>query len=210
MALPGPKVPAVIATGILCLAVGAGLGILGMGRFGYHWKSEREAEAEEAQGGAPQGGPPGAGGMFGKDGGKGGKDGGKGGKGGKGGGGKGFGKAPSPKAELISLIDKLDVLTQKPLVVDLKGKEREKVREQLDALAKTEKLSNEDAQKHLDALLAALKDQRQTLEAAGYRWPGEAKAGSNFNPEMAPNPLTVEQPGVHLKALRERLEKTTS
>jgi hypothetical protein len=197
-------VPLAITAGVLCLVIGVGLGIGAMMYWGYKWEREPVESAGGPAGPGASGGP-GKGG-FGPPG--------KGGFGGKGKGGKGAGKgAPKggggPKADLISLVDKLDLATRKPL--SLTDEQRKKVRAQLDALADTEKLSNEEAQKRLDALLDVLKGQKEALEAVGFRWPGEAaKMPSGFNPEMAPNPLRVEQPGEHLKALQKRLAEGPS
>jgi hypothetical protein len=60
----------------------------------------------------------------------------------------------------------------KPLVVTLDDDQKAKVQEQLKGLESMEELTAEEAKTRLDALLAIVEDQRETLEAAGYRWPG--------------------------------------
>ena len=64
-------------------------------------------------------------------------------------------------------------------------------------------LTEEEAKAKLDALAAELKDYKSTLEAAGYRWPGDAAPQP---PASTGNPFK-EQAGQHLKALQERLAK---
>src|SRR6516164_3198185 len=114
------QVPAVIAAGLICLAVGAGGAVLTMMIMGYE-KKAGEPTPEEIQATAlamkGKGEDPQAvlrsGGMTGGQGGGMGKGGmGKGGmgKGGMGKGGMG-GFGPTPKTQLAQLVTKLDVLT---------------------------------------------------------------------------------------------------
>jgi hypothetical protein len=200
------QVPAVVASGLICLAIGAGGGVLTMMLLGYE-KKETEPTPEEVQAAAkemmgkgndPQAVIGGGGGMMGKGGGGGGmmgKGGGGGGMMGKGGGGMGGGMAkggggmakgggggfgPSPKTQLAQLVAKLDVLTEKPLSIDLTDDQRAKVREQIKGLASAEELSDDEATKRMNAMLEVLKDQKATLEAAGYRWPGEGGGAGGF------------------------------
>lgn len=134
------------------------------------------------------GGPGGAGGMAGMMGG------GPGGMGGRG---------PNPKVQLASLVVKLDQLTGKPLVIEFDDDRRAKVLEQVEGLTEPEELSDEEAQKRLDALLAIVEEHRPTLEAAGYRWPG---AGGGFSmPQDTPNPFREDSNAEHLRSLREDL-----
>jgi hypothetical protein len=179
-------VPAVVATGILCLAVGAGLGVLGMTFFGYQVTpvaaaggSQSSASTGAAPGGMPgmPGGGPGMGGM----------------------GGMGGFKGPSPKIQLASLVGKLGLLAEKPLTVSLNEDQKKKVREQLAGLDAKNELPDEDAKKRLDTLLDVLKDQKETLESAGYRWPGQ----KGFQrPPDDPNPFKAEKNAKALKSLQ--------
>jgi hypothetical protein len=189
VSLARANVPLAVASGVVCLALGIGAGVVGMTVFGYHWEPQ---EKEAGQGGGPPGGmmavmPKGKGKGKGKG-----------------------GQGPSPKVQLVSLVNRLDLLTAKPLVVRLDADQREKVREQLKGLDTMDRLSDEEAGKRLGALLDVLKDQRQALEAVGFQWPGQK--GKGFQPPLGliPNPLRVGPNEGHLKALQRRLEKPLS
>jgi hypothetical protein len=119
--------------------------------------------------------------------------------------GGGFGGPPSSRVQLATLIAKLDLLTGEPLTLKLTDAQRARLREQVRGLAEHEELSAEDATKRLDAILEIVKDQRTTLEAAGYRWPGQR--GGFRPPADRPNPFREEADGQHLKALEEHLAK---
>src|SRR5437764_98251 len=56
------------------------------------------------------------------------------------------------------------------------------------------------------ALLELLQNHRDTLEAAGYRWPGQAAGALPMGD--APNPFHEETNAQHLKGLQQRLGKT--
>jgi hypothetical protein len=197
-------VPALVASSIICLALGAAGGVAAMGVFGYHWEPKPKDTSGEPEGGAAammakmggpamgrSGGPPGMGGGRGMGGGPPGMG--------------GFGQ-PDPRGQLATLVAKLDVLTRKPLTVQLTEEQKTKVREQLRGLQDADSLSEEDAKKRLDALLDVVKDQRDTLEDAGYRWPGGG--GGGFRPPAnAPNPFKEGKTGEHLKSLEDRLGK---
>jgi hypothetical protein len=150
-----------------------------------------------------------SGGMMGGQGGGMGKGGmGKGGmgKGGMGKGGMG-GFGPTPKTQLAQLVTKLDVLTAKPLSIELTDDQRAKVREQIKGLASDEELSDDEAAKRMNAILDVLKDQKATLEAAGYRWPGEGGGFGGFGTPQPPNPFKEGKDAEHLKDLDARLAK---
>jgi hypothetical protein len=127
------------------------------------------------------------------------------GKGGMGKGGMGGGGA-QPKAQLAGLVDKLDLLTARPLAIQLTDEQRAKIAEQLKGLDEAKDLTDEEAKKRLDALMETLKPYRETLEAAGYRWPG-AGGGGGQQPPPPPNPFMEEKNNKHLKELQERLTK---
>lgn len=177
------KVPAIVATGVVCLVIGLGIGLLGATFFG------NPAPPAGAMEQGPPAGLPG-GGMA------------------KGGGPPGAGKAggfrgPSPKNQLVSLVNKLDLLTEKPLAVSLNAEQKKQVSERLKGLDALESLSDEDAKTRLDALLEVLKDHKGTLEAAGYRWPGQQFS----RPADVPNPFKDEKNAKALTALQERIGK---
>ncbi len=195
------KVPALVSVGLICFVGGLGAGAVGNAALGEFWKkSQKEAVANESAtkaGGEPgKMGPTGVmarPGMMGR---------GMGGRGGRGGG-------PSAKMQLAGLVTKIDQLTQKPLSVSLNDEKRAKLREQLAGLDKMEELSDDEAKKRMDAILEVVKDDRATLEAAGYRWPGQAGGGRGgmASPQPAPNPFTTAPNSKHLKSLQQRVAK---
>jgi hypothetical protein len=200
------KVPAIIACSIIFFALGLAIGAVGAAYLGFttegaaFWKKAGDAEAGDVPKGpmmppdakgpgqfAPKGGPGVPGGP-----------GGPGGKGGKG------GKGPSAKAQLNTLVTKLDILTQKPLTVNLDADEKKQVREQLKGLGELDQLTEDDAKQRLDGLLKALESQKEPLEAAGIRWPGSVAPGTP-SVNDAPNPFKDERSAKHLQALEQRL-----
>jgi len=206
------KVPMIIASSILCLVIGLGVGGLAGIFFGPKmppWLGgppEHVAEegngpppmAKGAGGGPPKGGmPPIGGGMPGF--------------GGKGGGGP---KGPTAKAQLNTLVAKLDALTEKPLTVTLDADQKKQIAEQLKGLDAMEELSDEEAKQRLDAILNVLKDQKQPLQATGFNWPGAGGGGGGggggFGQPQPLNPFKLEANGKHLQSLQERLEKPAS
>jgi hypothetical protein len=196
---PAVKIPLVVATGIICLAVGLGLGALGMTCFGYSWEKPPVGEKQKGppptmdpnRGGFPGMGNPGQGFPGG---------------GNPGQGNPGFGnRGASAKNQLVNLVTKLDLLTRKPLTISLKEDQQEELRKTLHGLDKLDELSTEEAQKRLSTVLAIVEKDKETLEAAGYRWPGQG--GGGFRPPAdTPNPFKDdEKNGTHLKSLQERL-----
>ncbi len=203
------SIPAGVVAGLAGLGTGTALGVVLMGLMGYQIKApESDNEPADASAGPRPGGggmmmgggPPGMGGMRGMPGG--------GMMGGRGGGPGGFGGfRPSSKAQLASLVGKLELLTSKPLTLELNAEQRQQVRKQLEGLADKEELSDEEAKKRLDALLEVLEDHKDTLTAVGFRWPGERGGGGGFGrPGQAPaNPFTAKAARKDLEALDRRL-----
>ena len=187
------KMPAIIVSSLACLVAGLGLGMLVMVSMGYQLERPAAPAAEEGGPGGMGGGKMAA--MMGK-----------GGMGGMGGGMGGMGGGAQPKAQLAGLVDKLDLLTAKPLAIQLTDEQRAKIAEQLKGLDQAKELTDEEAKKKLDALTETLKPYRETLEAAGYRWPG-AGGGGGRQPPPPPNPFMEEKNNKHLKELQERLTK---
>lgn len=183
----GGRVPGVIVGIVGGLLAGVGLGVLGMGAFGWHWNQQPvRSGAEERLGSGPPnamtmsggGGPPNA----------------------RGGGG------PNPKAQLASLIGKLDVLTRQSLKVTLTAEQKTKVRDLIQKLDEQKELSDDEAEAKVKDLKQLLnEDQRKTLEAAGYRWPGEG-GGRGGPPTTPQNPFTEGENKEHLKSLRAQLQ----
>ena len=193
-AIPGSrvKVPGIALSIVGGLGLGTALGMLLMGVYGLRPENAANAGAGPVIGGIPVmgGGAPGGGG------------------GGPGGGG---GRGSVSKTQLATLVGKVDVLTEKPLALQLTDEQRQAMKEQLKGLADAEDLSDDDAKAKVDKLHELLKDQKATLEAAGYRWPGQGGGGGGGPgggaPQPPPNPFKVEQNAKHLKALTERLDK---
>lgn len=189
MSVAASSVSAVVATGVICLVVGIGLGSVGTmaveASKNKQGKKEDGEVADTPDGGETKAPPkfPGAG--------KGGKGGFGGGKGGFGGGKGGGMFKVSSRNQLAGLVVKLDQLTQKPLTVSLSAEQRGKLAALLEGLDKEETLSEDEAKKRLDAILEIVKDDRKTMEAAGYRWPGEG--GGFRRPSDAPNPFKEEE-----------------
>ena len=113
---------------------------------------------------------------------------------------------PERKSQLASLVAKLDQLTGNTLTVNLGDEQKKAIEEQVRGLAAMEALAEEDAQKRLDALLVTLADCKDTLVAAGYRWPGER--GSR--PPDTPNPFADESNAKALQSLQQRLSAEPS
>ena len=183
----GTNVPISIVTGIICLGLGIAGGVVLAEYVGDHSRPAAAASGDgddpRAKGGdTPKGMPGGGKGGKAPGGGKGDGGGNKGGNkgGGPGGGapGGGFGGPPSPKLQLVQLISKLDVLTAKPLTVELTPEQRKQTKELLSDLESKDRLSDEEAQAKLTALLKLVEGNKQALKDAGYLWPGEAGAGN--------------------------------
>lgn len=186
------KIPGIFFGIVGGLGMGVALGVLAMAYYGYQLRQpEATAGASPQSGMGPGGGPPNMIAMMGR------------GRMPGGGGGR-----PNSKTQLASLIAKLDVLTHEPLEVKLNPEQKKRMREQLDRLEEQENLSEDEAKAKLDTLLDILKDQRPTLEATGYRWPGQGGGGGRGGrPASAPaNPFRDEQISKHLKALKSQLD----
>jgi hypothetical protein len=118
-------------------------------------------------------------------------------------GGKGGFRGPSAKNQLATLVKKLDLLTSNALALSLADDQKKAIAEQVNGLDSATELTEDDAQKRLDALLAAVAASKDTLLAVGFRWPGE---GGGFRPPAdTPNPFTDEANAQALKSLQERV-----
>lgn len=191
-----PKLPATLAVGVICLALGvaAGVGVMTVAADGKKADAKAAEESDKET-------PAKAGGKGG-----GGKGGGKGAFGGKGGGkGGGAGRAPGPKVQLAQLVTKLDTLTRKPLSVQLSAEEKQKAKDLLADLDAKDELTDDDARAKLDALLKLLEGHKEPLEAAGFRWPGSPAGGPRPPGEAPPNPFKAGEDGEHLKSLQATL-----
>ena len=192
MSIASKKVPIAFVTGIVCLGLGIAGGIVAANFI------EKETKTD-AGGDAKAGAQPDAkGGKDGPGGGKGGFGGGGKGGGGKGGGGGG---AFGPQFRLTTTVTKLDILTKKPLSIELNADEKKQIQELFAGVEDKDALSNEEAQAKLDALLKIVERHRAALEAAGVIWPGATP------PKLADNPLKEGPGNDHLKSLRTTLGK---
>lgn len=210
MSLASKKVPIAVATGIICLSLGAAGGFLSANYINPPKSDQDAAKAGDGEkggsgktgGGAPA--PIGVRGGGGKAGG-GKAAGGIIGGGGKAGGGAGAGRS---KAQLAQLVGKLDVLTAKPLAITLTAEQKQELKKILDGLDTKEPLPEDDAKAKLDALHKLVESQKETLEAAGYQWSPAAGGGSRGGGGTPPpNPFTEPQHNKHLKALLGVVEK---
>lgn len=191
------KVPAVLTSGAGGAAVGLGVGIIWLAGLGYRTDPPEQPDSgpaakagmAKAGPGAPKmGGPPAGGG---------------------GGGGRG---GPSPRTQLINLVNSLDTVVDHPVSVTLTAPDRDAIAAQLRGLDTAEQIGDDDARKRLDAILKVLEKDRKALEAVGFRWPGPApKGGPPAPPPNAilesPNPFKAPQTAERLKSLQDRLEK---
>ncbi|HEX3151038.1 MAG TPA: hypothetical protein VHR66_23360 [Gemmataceae bacterium] len=200
------KIPGGVTAAFGGLALGLAAGIIWMAGFGYQAHGPGTGATDDApadtKNAAP--GPGGAGGGFGKGGGgnqKGGNQ--------KGGGFGGGGGAPNPRVQLVGLVNALDAVADRPVVLNLSPESRAAIAEQLKGLD-TADLKDEDAKAKLDAIQKVVEKDRKALEAVGYRW--VLPDGKTAQPPKAPfpkdgNPFADGQAKDHLKSLRERLEK---
>lgn len=213
------KIPAILLGVLGGLVVGTALGAaLVMAMIAMGDKQDRvyakSGDESPAGGGGRPGMAGGGGGRPGMAGGGGrqgmGSGGGRPGMGGGPPGGGGGGRGPNTKAQLASLITKLDLLTHKSLAVTLDAEQKKKVRESVQKLDEGKELSDDEAKAKLDDLQKILnEDQRKTLEAAGYRWPaqgGGRGGGRGGAPETPPNPFREGENSEHLKSLLAELK----
>jgi hypothetical protein len=210
------RVPAVFGCSLGALALGFGLGVGALIASGYHKEDAEKREVATASGGgepalAPprRGGGPGRGGEGGGPG-RGGPGRGGSGRGGPGrgsGGGRGNppGQAPTASSQLASLIVKLDLLTHQAPAVTLTSQEKARIAQELKGLDEPNKvLSEDEAKHHLDSLLETLQSHKQTLEDAGFRWPGEAPRNAPAGTDSS-NPFRDQKNAEHLKSLEKSL-----
>lgn len=160
------KVPTIITASVACLATGIAAGIMIMAAIGYNWNQKPNEGPPDPPDFVPGqliggGGPPGGKGKDAPP---------------KGGG-------QGPKTQLVALVTKLNRLSEKPLSVSLDDAAKKKaIAEHIKDLGAMEYLTDEEATKRLEALHEAFKGDRETLEAAGYRWmtgKGGGKDGAN-------------------------------
>jgi hypothetical protein len=198
MAAPSLRVPAIVVSSVIFLVLGFGIGTVGEAYLGANWLQAmlRQGDKRDLMPVPPDG-------PFGM------VMGGKGGVPSMGGIGDGkAGKEPSARIQLRTLVAKLDVLTQKPLTITLDDEQKKKVKEQLNGLAAMDELTEDDAKQRLDSLLETLKDQKESLEASGFRWPGDNGA-AQMGKEAA-NPFKEDGNAKHLQSLEQRLTKAAS
>jgi|GEM_PF-1490749 len=192
MAVFQAKVPAALASGIICLVVGGGLGAVIMSSLVDKPAQQANASPSDSDNTKSAGDLKGGGGDAGAKGGKGAK-------GAKGGGQRG----PNSKMQLAQLVGRLDTLTKQSLHVELSAEHKKQVKELLADLGTKDAITEEEAKAKLDALLKLLEGQRATLEAAGFRWPGGGGVGG-----PPPNPFKEGENAEHLKSLQATVGKS--
>jgi len=106
-----------------------------------------------------------------------------------------------PKDRLVSLVNKLDLLTSQGPRVKLTDDQKAKIREKLSGLGDKDEIQDEEAQKTLEDILEIVEGDRKYLELAGFQYPG---TGGDF-PRPIPNPFKYKANADHLKALQDRL-----
>jgi hypothetical protein len=212
------KVPAVVTATCGGLAVGLAVGIIWLAAYGYKINPPDENPADDAaakEGGAPKmggfgGGAP-KGGGFGGGAPKGGGFGGGAPKGGGFGGPGPGGGPPGPRVQLVTLVNALDKLVDKPVTLTLSADDRSAIAAQLKGLDTTGEVKDDDAKAKLDAILKVVEKDRKALEAVGYQWPtegkGPGKGGFGGAPKDSPNPFKESANAERLKSLQERLDK---
>jgi hypothetical protein len=173
MAVMKAKVPAALATGIICLLLGGGVGAVtvwaAVGKMDPQAKAApSEDEGKGADPGSPNGKAKGAGPMGG------GSDKKSGGGDKKGG---GAARGPNPKTQLAQLVGKLDVLTTETLHIELTTEQKKQAKELLADLAEKEAITDEEAKAKFEALLKLLEPNKKPLEDAGFRWPSAGGMG---------------------------------
>lgn len=203
MSVMQAKVPAVVATGIICLLVGGGVGAAIVSYAAG--KPDKQAAAADEDGKAADAKGMGAKGGMGDKGGD--KAGGKGGA-------KGGGKGPGPKVQLAQLVGKLDTLTRESLHVELTPDQKKQAKDVLAGLDAQDAITDDEAKAKLDALLKLVEAHRKTLEAAGYWWPGSPPPGTPPGgalpgppPTPPANPFKTGDAADRLKALQATLGK---
>ncbi len=192
------RVPGIVVGIIGGIAVGSAAGAVGLARYG---EPKRPAEAAAgAAAGVASGGPgammaPGFGGPGGPGGGPG-----RPGRGGPGGP-VGFGGGPPDhKVQLGNLVDRVIILALKPPTFTLTDEQKKQALAQLDGLEKPDELSQEEAEKRLEALQKVLEGQSDSLRKISTGGPG--RGGPGGRPPTPPNPFKEEKKAQELKELR--------
>jgi hypothetical protein len=104
---------------------------------------------------------------------------------------------------LASFVATLDTLTTKPLEIKLTEEQKAKLASVLKELDPEAELGEEEAGKRLEELLKIVEPQRETLEAAGFRWPGSVPPFARGTG----NPFAEAANKEHLKKLGDRVKQ---
>ena len=88
----------------------------------------------------------------------------------------------------------------------LTPEQKKQVNDLLADLDSKEAISDDDAKAKYEAILKLVEGQKETFEAAGYRWPGSATTPP-VSGEPPPNPFKDGDPATRLKSLRESMAK---
>lgn len=208
-----------LTSGVVGILLGAAGALAAASALGYQVKKpEPKAVADNNPPAAPTMGGPGGGAP-----GAGGPGGGMMGMGGMGGGMMGMmggGQGPRPKQQLTTLIRKLELLTS-DLALNLTDEQRQALGKQLDEFAELKTLTDEEAEKKYNDLLALFDDTQKAKQDAiglpfrrgggggggggGFGGGGGGFGGGGAPPAPDANPFESEANASSLKALRERL-----
>lgn len=200
-----------LTSGVVGVLLGAAGALAAASALGYQVKKpEPKAVADSNPPAPPTMGSP-SGGAPGAPGGGGGMGGGMMGMGGMGGGMMGgMGQGPRPKQQLTNLVRKLELLTS-DLSLNLTDEQRRTLGKQLDEFAELKTLTDDEAQKKYDELLALFDEgQKAKQDAIGLPFRRGGAGGGGFGGGGAPqppdsNPFENETNANALKSLRERL-----
>jgi hypothetical protein len=192
------KVPAIVVSSLACLVAGAGVGIMILVFLDWGPKSKSQANTGGGGGGGGRGMMmpmmnPGQGG--------------------------GQGQGPNSKPQLVTLVAKLEVLTDKPLFIQLTDKQKKAIHEQLKKLRDQKELSEKKAKEILEALQEILEDYTPVLAKvnagqtgrggrggmAGGGRGGRGGRGQGAMPDPNANPFTEDANSKKLKSLEGRL-----
>lgn len=122
----------------------------------------------------------------------------------------GGGQGPRPKQQLTTLVRKLELLTG-DIALNLTDEQRQSLAKQLDEFAEIKTLTDDEAEKKYNDLLALFDDaQKVKQEAVGLPFRRGGGGGGGFGGGGAPpapdaNPFESEANANALKSLRERL-----
>jgi hypothetical protein len=116
---------------------------------------------------------------------------------------KGGRGGPPPQIQLAQLIAKLNLLATKALVIELTPEQKKLISEQINGLEDLKLLSRDDASAKIEAILGVVKENRTTLEDAGFNWPdGQGGRRGGQPGRLTNNPFSEGENSANVKSLR--------